>query len=440
MEESCRQTNSQSGPGGSGDRGGPDGPGGSGRPDVGERMVRDLLERARCSAAELLADAVVHAAAPLGVRQAVIYMADLGQESLVPLHGDQAWTPGSVPLSIDGTPAGRVYRTLTPYQSDREGGRTLWLPLVDGADRLGVLELSLPEIVPDRARLMLLASLVGLLLATKRAYSDTVPRTRRTQLMTLSAEMEWVFMPPLTFSTEDVQVGALLEPAYELGGDAFDYSLSGDHLHVSIYDAMGHDLDAGLLAAVALASCRNARRNGGDLPDLAELAEEAVAEHFGGERFITAVLADIDIRTGVMRWINCGHPPPLLVRQGKVVKRLDQPPRLPLGLGDTQPAAVYEERLQRGDQVLLFTDGVSEARSPEGELLGIDRVCDLVVRTRTPGLPVAEGLRRFVRALAEHQHGRLRDDTTVVLVEWGPSPAPSADGTEPGAASEGGGT
>ena len=105
-----------------------------------------------------------------------------------------------------------------------------------------------------------------------------------------------------------------LEPAYEAGGDAFDYTLLDDHLHVSIFDALGHDLSAGLTASVGIASCRSTRRAGGSLTAIAARADDAIAGVFGEERFVTAVLCDfLDLATGLLTWIPCGHPPPLLI-------------------------------------------------------------------------------------------------------------------------------
>ena len=99
--------------------------------------------------------------------------------------------------------------------------------------------------------------------------------------MALQAELVWAFLPPRTFATDRVLVAASLEPAYEVGGDAFDYSLLGDHLHVSIFDALGHDLSAGLLASVGIASCRSTRRAGGSLDGHRGAGRRAIAGFFG---------------------------------------------------------------------------------------------------------------------------------------------------------------
>ena len=146
----------------------------------------------------------------------------------------------------------------------------MWIPLVDGTERLGVLSLTVADVSEAMlARYRALASLVGLIVAAKAAYSDTYAQTQRSREMALQAELVWAFLPPRTFATDRVLLAASLEPAYEAGGDAFDYSLLGDHLHVSIFDALGHDLSAGLLASVGIASCRSTRRAGGSLADIA---------------------------------------------------------------------------------------------------------------------------------------------------------------------------
>jgi hypothetical protein len=116
------------------------------------------------------------------------------------------------------------------------------VPLLDGTERLGVLETIIDRL--DEAtlrRLRMLVSLVGLMVVCKGSYSDTYARLRRIRPMTLPAEMEWAFMPALTFATDRFVITAGLEPAYDVGGDAFDYSVIDDTSYLSTFDAMGHD-------------------------------------------------------------------------------------------------------------------------------------------------------------------------------------------------------
>jgi len=408
--------------------------------EITGRVAAELLARSHTLAPEQMADALVTTAGPLGVTAARVYLADLQQRYLRAMPGGTGNSPEL--LAIDSTVAGRAYRTMRIHGGPAgDGGdrQRAWVPVIDGTERLGVLELT----VADMSDAMLpryetLASLAGLMIVSKSLYSDTYAQTRRSQPMALQAEMVWAFLAPRTFATDRVMVATTLEPAYEVGGDAYDYSLIGDRLHVSIFDAVGHDLAAGLLASVALASCRSTRRSGGTLQDIVTRADHAIARQFDDSRFVTALLCDLDVTTGQFSWIPCGHPPPLLIRGSKVVKELARRPQLPLGMPELDAGksrGIYglpprgdddlhacTERLELGDRVLLYTDGVTDGRAADGSTFGVDRLSDFVIRHSHSGTPAPEMLRRLNRAITEYQHGRLSDDTTIVLIEWAPEP------------------
>ena len=106
----------------------------------------------------------------------------------------------------------------------------------------------------------------------------------------------------------------------------------------------------------------------------------------------------------------------MLLRGTKVVKSLWGDGGLPLGLGS--PGEESEESLEPGDQVVFFTDGVIEARSPDGTFFGAGRLADLVGRASAGGNAPPETLRRIVHSILDHQAGDLQDDATTVLVEW----------------------
>ena len=198
---------------------------------------------------------------------------------------------------------------------------------------------------------------------------------------------------------------------------------------MSLFDAAGHDLAAGLIASVAIASSRTTRRSGGGLTDIAVRADHAIASQFGDSRFATALLCDLNIATGELAWIPCGHPPPLLIRGNKVIKELFRRPWPPLGIADTPSAAasddddlsppVYTEQLEPRDRILLYTDGVVESRA-RGSQFGLERLTDFIIRHSASGIPAPETLRRLNHAILDHQHGRLSDDATAVLIEWMP--------------------
>jgi serine phosphatase RsbU (regulator of sigma subunit) len=145
------------------------------------------------------------------------------------------------------------------------------------------------------------------------------------------------------------------------------------------------------------------------------------------------VLAELQPATGTLCWLNAGHPPPLLLRHGRLVKTLEVPARPPLGIAlpdDLRRSALVTdpvvgvEQLEPGDCVLLYTDGVTEARAPDGSFFGEERLADLIVRHLAAGLPAPETMRRVVRALLEHQQGRLTDDASLALLQWRTATAP----------------
>jgi hypothetical protein len=390
-------------------------------------MAAALLSRSHVMHPGSVAVELTQAARLLGVSAVQVYLADLQQRHLAPLAPGDGRAPEV--LAIDSTLAGRAYQTVTIQSGRAEQAHQLWIPLIDGTERLGVLGLTVADCSePMLARYRTLASLAGMMIATKYSNSDTYAQVTRTREMALQAELVWAFLPPRTFATSRVLVCASLEPAYQAGGDAFDYSQLGDHLHVSIFDGLGHDLTAGLLASVGLASCRSTRRAGGSLASIVAKADHAIARQFGEGRFVTALLCDLDVASGLLSWIPCGHPPPLLIRGNRTVKELDRPPQLPLGLAgldnrqgtDDEASLVCRERLEPGDRVLLYTDGVTEGRAADGTPFGTRRLSDFIIRHCGAGLPVPETMRRLNRAILDYQHGRLRDDATAVLVEWQP--------------------
>lgn len=398
----------------------PDPPQAPAGPDavVDENRLEELIVEAQAALPFELPDLANRCAMALGLGSALIYLVDLQQRLLIPLDDV------SEPLQVDRSPAGWAYRTVSPRVADSDDGMIVWLPLVDGAERLGVLAVrtaSLDAVRMRRSRM--LAHLFAMLITSKRAYSDWLAGLARTATMRLPTEMLRAFLPPHTVGTRRCVSTAVLEPAYDVAGDAYDHSVVKDVLHTMILDSMGHDLAAGLTTSVAMAAARNARRGGGDLADVVRSVDEALAEWLP-DHFCTGVMCRLDAVTGVLRWVNCGHPPPLLIRAERVLGGvLDSPPQPPIGLvGQLTSAArqVHETTLEPGDRVLLYTDGVVEARDADGAEFGLDQFTDFIIRFSAAGQRPAEVLRLLIHAILDHQRSRLRDDATILLFEWRP--------------------
>ena len=299
------------------------------------------------------------------------------------------------------------------------GPRRWWLALLEGTEKIGVLALTVPPGAAAARRAHALASLVALILVSKRACSDTMSRLVRRQPMSLAAEMQWALLPPRSFGTAEVAVSSALEPAYEIGGDAFDYGMRGTHLHVSIFDAMGHDLDAGLTATIAVGACRRSRLEGHGLVQMAQSVDAAVERQFHGNRFVSGVFADLDTATGEFTWVNCGHPQPLLIRGGRRLRVLHGASGVVMGIAANLAAPpVNRIHLETGDRLLFYTDGVVEAKHAADDDFGVGRLGDMVLRRHADGLSAPETLRRLVGSVLAQRGGPLLDDATIVLVEW----------------------
>jgi hypothetical protein len=232
-------------------------------------VLQSLLRASHLMAPDDLAAVVAGHARMLGAEETVLYLADYEQATLLPLPG--AGVPERQELPIEGTMAGRAFRRVELLGTLSDTGYRLWLPLLDGVERLGVAELVLPEEPrgdhPDQ--LQALITLVAELIEVNDAYSDVWSRLRRRKTLSLAAEMQWELLPPLSFGTDRVVITGGLEPAYDIGGDSFDYAINGSMVDVLVIDSIGHGLSAAVLATVATGAYRHARRNHLDLPDIA---------------------------------------------------------------------------------------------------------------------------------------------------------------------------
>lgn len=376
--------------------------------------VGDLLRDAQFAVPDDVPGILVKHARRLGALDAAIFLVDFEQRVLAPLPVPGG--PEREAVAVEGTLAGRAFSTISPQWSG-DGG-LLWVPMVEGNERIGVAgyELAGPILEGFLEEMIRLTAVVAELVVTKAAYGDFFEYYRRRQPMSLASELAWQLLPPLTFGTDRLVISGALAPAYDVGGDSFDYGVGRDIARIAVFDAMGHGLEAGVLATVAVAAYRNCRRRRLKLDETVAAVDELISQQFGPERFVTAVMAELDLGTGCFRWYRAGHPAPLLLRGSKIVKTLWGDSGMPLGLG--HPGMESEESLEPGDQVVFFTDGVTEARSPDGAFFGSDRLADLVSRASAGGNPPPETLRRLVHSILDHQAGDLQDDATAVLVEW----------------------
>lgn len=367
-------------------------------------------------------DTVARLAADIGASDVVLYLADFSQRTLEPLPDRRSHADVPASEEVATTMAGRAFTTQAPVCVERAEGVRVWVPVVEGSDRTGVLGLTVPrqdeQVIAACADL---GVLTGYLVATHARLTDVYNLHRRRRSLSLAASMQWDLLPPMVLKTAQLTVAGLVEPAYDVGGDCFDYALNGTTLDFAIFDPVGHHLRSALLAALSVGSYRHDRREGQTLEQIHLHLDEVVRSQFPGA-FVTGQLARLAADTGELRWVNSGHPLPLLVRAGRVVGELDCPPALPWGMGAVRgvktAAAVATVQLEPGDGVLFHTDGITEGHVAGGEQFGFDRLIDLLGQQASAGQEPEETIRRLVQAVLDHQGGNPSDDATLVLVRW----------------------
>jgi phosphoserine phosphatase RsbU/P len=259
-------------------------------------------------------------------------------------------------------------------------------------------------------------NVAAIVLATGIAAGVAVVRERQAEriaeLSKLASVAQQAVLRPL-----GPQVGTLAvagryisaTAAADIGGDLYEVLDTPYGIRMIIGDVRGKGLDAVRLASFVLGSYRHVAYERADLRAIVADLDRAVARSVGDEDFVTAAL--VEERGGTLTIVNCGHPPPLLLRRGKVIPLEPPAPAPPLGFMPVVRPRV--ERLEPGDRLLLYTDGLAEARQ-EGEFFPTAERAWRLLGHGTVG----DGLASLETALLEWVHGQLDDDIALVLMEY----------------------
>jgi serine phosphatase RsbU (regulator of sigma subunit) len=368
------------------------------------------------AAAEVLGTALSDA---LGARDVSFLIADFSGSSLVRLsHVARGPVDGALDrertenVALIGTPHGRALEQQQVETVADAGGARLFAPVSSRGEAVGVLELWLDE-EPDEATLEIVANAahaLAYIIIANRRFTDLYEWGQRSLPLSLEAEIQHRLLPgSYTCEAGQFTLAGWLEPAGDVGGDTFDFSLERDTLHMSMTDAMGHTLDASLLATVLVGALRNARRRGVGLAEQARIADEALTGYAQDGAFVTGQLVRVDLLSGIAYFVNAGHPLPVRIRAGRAERvSLDvDPPFATPTPGDYRVQVVP---LQAGDRLVLLTDGMLERNAADVDVFSI--------LTAGRDLHPREAVQELTRAVVQACGGRLRDDATVLCFDW----------------------
>ncbi|SHN37046.1 PP2C family protein-serine/threonine phosphatase [Actinacidiphila paucisporea] len=316
-------------------------------------------------------------------------------------------------ITLRGTVYDDVIRTQQPAIEDSGRGTytRVVAPVTNRGDAIGLLELFLPA-APDAEVMREIgesAHALAYIVITNRSFTDIYQWGRRTSPLSLAAEIQHRLLPAsLACEAAQFAVAGALEPADHVGGDTFDYAIDRDAVQLSVTDAMGHDVQAALLATLVVGALRRARRAGESLLEQARQADQAMRDH-GREGYVTGQLLRISLLDGRAEFVNAGHPWPLLLRDGRV-RQIAPKVDLPFGVLPLHTYRVQSLDLRPGDRLVMLTDGMLERNAKSLDL------SDLIGHTRA--LHPREAARTLIGAIVDAGEGHLDDDATVMCLDW----------------------
>lgn len=348
----------------------------------------------RQAIAELVAAGVVN--------DAVIWIIDHGFNRLSDLSSNHP------PLAVEGSRAGEVAKSGRPTISDSRA----YLPLSRRGQVIGVMEAG-PATDEVLEQLFAVAMTITNSLLATVSISDVVDRHQGSADLSLPATIQLRNLPLVSYADDQIEIGARLEPVYDVAGDAIDYAINPEGIHFAIFDAVGHGLRSTTLSTLALSMYRLLRRQGASLVDTASAIDEVVANNGRTGDFVTGILATIRPHDGIMELCNAGHHPPLMLRNGRHEYLDALPIGLPFGLRNEGNGFTTVDS-QRDDVVFLYSDGVVQARDPDKALWGEANLAAAALRHSNDGFSMTQVCRRLLDDVIGWTIDPLSDDASIV--------------------------
>ena len=355
----------------------------------------------------------------LGAGEVSFLIADFSGQALIRLGhaSDTAYsrtkgpdTAESVPLT--GTPHGRALATQAVEIESGADGDRVFAPVTNRGEAIGVLDVALPGVADEQtvADVALAAHALAYVVIANRRFTDLFVWGQRSVALSLAAEIQHRLLPgSYTCEAGQFTLAAWLEPAGNVGGDTFDFALERDTLHLSMTDAMGHEVDAAVLATVLVGALRNARRAGVGLAEQARRANDGLSAfaHRGG--FVTGQVARMNLRQQTAMIVNAGHPPPLRLRAGRV-EELAFHADPPFGIVRDYRYREQTLPLESGDRLMFLTDGMLERNAQDVDIAA-------VIAADSDKHP-REAVQHLAQVILEATGDTLKDDATVLCFDW----------------------
>lgn len=299
-------------------------------------------------------------------------------------------------------------------------------PIVDAEGTLGLITLCSRVAVrrfaqPDLDMLVSLASAAALRVRNVALAEELAARRVVEHELALAHEVQMAMLPRAMPVRDGLALAAQLTPARSVGGDLYDVVLEGDRLWFIVADVAGKSIAAALYMAITRALFRASVRGAADLAVVAARINEELARDNETMMFVTAALGCLDLRTGRVALVDAGHNPTLMACGAEVREVSGVPKGVAFGV---VPDAVYVQgtiALPDGGVLVLYTDGVTDARSAAGEMYGDARLREVLA---AGGAAPAELVPHVIEAVERFAAGTPpEDDLTLLALAYALPPA-----------------
>jgi serine phosphatase RsbU (regulator of sigma subunit) len=294
------------------------------------------------------------------------------------------------------------------------GNTRFLLPLSVWGDRLGVLEVdtAAPGDRELTERLRDVADELALALRAADKDTDRYRLVQRRERLTMAAELQWELLPGRSLTDDRFLLAGALEPAYAIYGDHYDWSVNGDLLTVTVLNGHGDGIEAALLTTMAVNAMRNARRSGADIVEQAELASDAIHSRYSGAAHLATLLIEIDLVGGGVAAVDAGSPRAMIDHGGEI-RPVVLEQQLPLGMFGDGRYETQHFHLDRGDRLLVVSDGVHAAAPAGRPEYGAAGLLTTLRRTRLQ--PPSEAVGTVLRGLRDYHAGADPEDDAVIV-------------------------
>ena len=325
---------------------------------------------------------------------------------------------GKSVLTADAQQDPRLMSSTMTLQGIRS---VLAVPLGVGEKVFGIIYADSPiaegRFTEDHLKVLTtLASVAAIRVENARLIEEQIDRERLEQELQLASEIQQRFQPTQAPNVPGYELQGISFPCYEIGGDYYDFIEREDgRMIVTLGDVSGKGTAAALLMSSLHAAVHAQASSHSSLSETISAVNKYLAENIPSNRFITLFYAELDPATGAVSFINAGHNPPLIVHAAGTTENLSAG-GLPLGIRHDAAYSEGRTQLHPSDVLVIYSDGVSEAVSPQGEEFGMERLYQVVAHNLNAS---AAGIRdRIEAALTKWAQGTpAADDITLVIVK-----------------------